>query len=148
MTWEQVGPLVGVVVGAALGGGAQVLNDWIGHRRLERQVRQNAAGQFMDAFYQATMAKQRVALTREGFFGDTDPDLAAKEATRSLGLHMMELYARRSHLLLIDDRQRISELSHALVTLVREETGGTMEDVYESPAGRLLAELVEQSRRI
>jgi len=143
MTWEQLGPLVGVVVGAILGGGAQVLNTSLSSRRAERQNRQEAARLFIEAFYGAMTAKQLAALTKEGHFGDADPHKAYQEVLRTVGKGVMAMEARRSYLMLIDASEGAASLSDTLVEMVKFERGGTIGDPSAADDFRpVLSELV------
>ena len=148
MTWEQLGPLVGVVVGAILGGGAQILNSSLASRRTERQKRQEAARLFIEAFYGAMTAKQLAALTKDGHFGDADPGTAYQEALRSVGQSVMAMDAQRSYLMLIDDSEEAATLSDTLVDMVKYEQGGTIGDPSAGDDFRpVLNELVSQCGR-
>jgi hypothetical protein len=145
MTWEQVGPLVGVVIGALLGGFAQILNEALKARRQVRQQRIEATHSFLQAFGEATLAHQHTPHRLRGETTPPDPSKYVEADWRAVRADE-RLRTTAAYLALLDDRPQTTALMDELMAVVRDEVVGQRFSPWGDQARDRLGALIVHAR--
>ena len=122
MTWTQFGPLIGVIVGAILGGCAQVLNSWLSYRRQSHGERVEAMRLLMDAYYEADRAARMVRVWHA--LEDKSAPVSADRQREYMndimnGRATLNAFdVRRAHYALLDDRPEAASRCRELRDLI------------------------------
>lgn len=143
MSWDQWGPLIGVVVGAILGGGAQMLNEALRDERQSKRERAAAAKVLVEAFYAAQRNYQLYQTWRKSNAA------SARERRDQAGLDTIaarsDFDTSRVHLLLLDDRDEVARATRGLRNLLGHPPR-TDDDEAQKKQAHKLDELIRLMR--
>lgn len=137
---------MGVVVGALLGGFAQIVNDDLKARREVRQTRIQATQSFIEAFGEAALAHQHAPHRLRGETTPPDPSDYVEADWRAVNADE-RLRARAAYLALVDDSKETAALANELVAMVRNEVVDHRYSPWGDQARDRLGALIGHARR-
>lgn len=112
MDGAQAGTLVGVIVGGLLGGGAQILKDWITARRTRKDALRQAVIAFVDSFH---ITVDHLAALAFDFAEKHDEDGLSRLGNRVdlTDAGLADLAAKKDRCILLDREGKLGELVRA-----------------------------------
>jgi len=112
MDGAQAGTLVGVIVGGLLGGGAQILKDWITARRTRKDVLRQAVFAFVDSFH---VTVDHLSALAFDFAEKHDEDGLSRLGNRVdlTDAGLADLAAKKDRCILLDREGKLGELVRA-----------------------------------